>query len=76
MQVTFETPPTVVDEAPVKGEETPAEGEGSETNVKPEQGTSSTHQEEQTTEERLQLLVRVTWSQASDSLYAQILYSK
>ncbi|XP_048042776.1 peripheral-type benzodiazepine receptor-associated protein 1 isoform X2 [Megalobrama amblycephala] len=55
-RVAFETPPTVVDEAPVKGEETPAEGEESETNVKPEQGTSSTHQEEQTTEERLQLL--------------------
>ncbi|XP_067295808.1 RIMS-binding protein 2 isoform X2 [Pseudorasbora parva] len=54
--VAFETPPTVVDEAPVKGEETPAEGEESETNVTPEQGTSSAHQEEQTTEERLQLL--------------------
>ncbi|XP_050965583.1 peripheral-type benzodiazepine receptor-associated protein 1 isoform X2 [Labeo rohita] len=55
-RVVFETPPTVVDEAPVKGEETPAEGEESETQVKPEQGTGSTHQEEQTTEERLQLL--------------------
>ncbi|KAL1273609.1 hypothetical protein QQF64_026423, partial [Cirrhinus molitorella] len=55
-RVAFETPPTVVDEAPVKGEETPAEGEESETQVKPEQGTSSTHQEEQTTDERLQLL--------------------
>ncbi|XP_067262704.1 RIMS-binding protein 2 isoform X2 [Chanodichthys erythropterus] len=55
-RVAFETPPTVVDEAPVKGEETPAQGEESETDVKPEQGTSSTHQEEQTTEERLQLL--------------------
>uniref|UniRef100_A0A9J7ZDB6 RIMS-binding protein 2 n=1 Tax=Cyprinus carpio carpio TaxID=630221 RepID=A0A9J7ZDB6_CYPCA len=55
-RVAFETPPTVVDEAPVKGEETPAEGEESETQVKPEQVTGSTHQEEQTTEERLQLL--------------------
>ncbi|XP_016389722.1 peripheral-type benzodiazepine receptor-associated protein 1-like [Sinocyclocheilus rhinocerous] len=55
-RVAFETPPTVVDEAPVKGEETPAEGEESETQVKLEQGTGSTHQEEQTTEERLQLL--------------------
>ncbi|XP_043095660.1 peripheral-type benzodiazepine receptor-associated protein 1 [Puntigrus tetrazona] len=56
-RVAFETPPTVVvDEAPVKGEETPAEGEESEAQVKPEQGTGSTHQEEQTTEERLQLL--------------------
>ncbi|XP_056314894.1 peripheral-type benzodiazepine receptor-associated protein 1 [Danio aesculapii] len=55
-QVAFETPPTVVDEAPVKEEETPAEGEEPETQLKPEQGTSSTHQEEQTTEERLQLL--------------------
>ncbi|XP_052412440.1 peripheral-type benzodiazepine receptor-associated protein 1 isoform X6 [Carassius gibelio] len=55
-RVAFEAPPTAVDEAPVKGEETPAEGEESETQVKPEQGTGSTHQEEQTTEERLQLL--------------------
>ncbi|XP_016136167.1 peripheral-type benzodiazepine receptor-associated protein 1-like [Sinocyclocheilus grahami] len=55
-RVAFETPPTVVDEAPVKGEETPAEGEESETQVKHEQGTGSTHQEEQTTEEHLQLL--------------------
>uniref|UniRef100_A0A8C1CQH2 RIMS-binding protein 2 n=1 Tax=Cyprinus carpio carpio TaxID=630221 RepID=A0A8C1CQH2_CYPCA len=55
-RVALETPPTVVDEAPVKGEETPAEGEESETQVKPEQGTGSTQQEEQTTEERLQLL--------------------
>lgn len=62
-QVTFEAPPTVVDEAPVKGEETPAEGEEPETELKAELGTSSAHQEEQTTEERLQLLVRVRWSQ-------------
>ncbi|XP_073807916.1 peripheral-type benzodiazepine receptor-associated protein 1 isoform X3 [Danio rerio] len=55
-QVTFEAPPTVVDEAPVKGEETPAEGEEPETELKAELGTSSAHQEEQTTEERLQLL--------------------
>ncbi|XP_059404867.1 peripheral-type benzodiazepine receptor-associated protein 1-like isoform X4 [Carassius carassius] len=55
-RVVFEALPTVVDEAHVKGEETPAEGEESETQVKPEQGTGSTHQEEQTTEERLQLL--------------------
>ncbi|XDV21605.1 hypothetical protein PO909_026680, partial [Leuciscus waleckii] len=54
--VAFETPPTVVDEAPAKGEETPAEWEESQTNVRPEQGTSPAHQEEQTTEERLQLL--------------------
>ncbi len=52
--------PAVVDEAPVKGEETPAKGEESGTQVKPIQGTGSNHQEEQTTEERLQLLVRVT----------------
>ncbi|XP_058631983.1 peripheral-type benzodiazepine receptor-associated protein 1 isoform X3 [Onychostoma macrolepis] len=55
-RVAFETPPAVVDEAPVKGEETPAKGEEPGTQVKPEQGTGSTHQEEQTTEERLQLL--------------------
>lgn len=60
LQVEFKTPPTVVDEAPAKGEETPAEWEESQTNVRPEQGTSPAHQEEQTTEERLQLLVRVT----------------
>ncbi|XP_026096186.1 peripheral-type benzodiazepine receptor-associated protein 1-like [Carassius auratus] len=55
-RVASEAPPTTVDEAPVKGEETPAEGEESETQVKLEQGTGSTHQEEQTTEERLELL--------------------
>ncbi|XP_077086652.1 RIMS-binding protein 2-like isoform X3 [Siphateles boraxobius] len=55
-RVAFETLPTVVDEAPAKGEETPAEWEESQTNVRPEQGTSPAHQEEQTTEERLQLL--------------------
>ncbi|XP_056097155.1 peripheral-type benzodiazepine receptor-associated protein 1 isoform X5 [Rhinichthys klamathensis goyatoka] len=55
-RVAFETPPTVVDEAPAKGEETPAEWEESQTNVRLEQGTSPAHQEEQTTEERLQLL--------------------
>ncbi|KAG1931634.1 peripheral-type benzodiazepine receptor-associated protein [Pimephales promelas] len=55
-RVAFETPPTVVDEAPAKGEETPAEWEESQTNVRLEQNTSPAHQEEQTTEERLQLL--------------------
>ncbi|XP_051540773.1 peripheral-type benzodiazepine receptor-associated protein 1-like isoform X2 [Myxocyprinus asiaticus] len=52
----FEAPPTVVDEAPVKGEETLGEGVESETQVKPDPGTSPTHQLEQTTEERLHLL--------------------
>nr|XP_055054150.1 peripheral-type benzodiazepine receptor-associated protein 1 isoform X4 [Misgurnus anguillicaudatus] len=58
VEVAFETPVTVVDEAPVKGEETPGEGEESEPQVKPEQATSPTHQEEQTTEDHLQSLER------------------
>ncbi|XP_073717044.1 peripheral-type benzodiazepine receptor-associated protein 1 isoform X9 [Misgurnus anguillicaudatus] len=58
VEVAFETPATVVDEAPVKGEETPGEGEESEPQVKPEQATSPTHQEEQTTEDHLQSLER------------------
>lgn len=57
-QVAFETPPTVVDEAPVKGEETPGEGVESDKQVKPEQDSSPAHREEQTAEDRLQLLVR------------------
>lgn len=61
MQVAFETPPTVVDEAPVKGAETPGEGEESERQVKPERATSPNHQGEQTTEDRLQSLVRDTF---------------
>ncbi|XP_051956159.1 peripheral-type benzodiazepine receptor-associated protein 1 [Xyrauchen texanus] len=55
-RVAFEAPPTVVDEDSVKGEETPGEGVESETQVKPDQGTSHAHEVEQTTEKRLHLL--------------------
>ncbi|XP_051973684.1 peripheral-type benzodiazepine receptor-associated protein 1-like [Xyrauchen texanus] len=55
-RVAFEAPPTLVDEAPVKREETPGEGVEPETQVKPGPGTSPAHELEQTTEERLHLL--------------------
>ncbi|KAI7812335.1 putative peripheral-type benzodiazepine receptor-associated protein 1 [Triplophysa rosa] len=53
--VAFKTPPTVVDEDPIEGEETPGEEAES---VKPEQDSSPAHQEEQTAEDHLQLLER------------------
>ncbi|XP_051523090.1 peripheral-type benzodiazepine receptor-associated protein 1-like [Myxocyprinus asiaticus] len=55
-RVAFEAPPTVVDEDPFKGEETPGEGVESETQVKPDQGTSHAQKVEQTAEKRLHLL--------------------
>ncbi|KAA0716884.1 Peripheral-type benzodiazepine receptor-associated protein 1 [Triplophysa tibetana] len=58
VEVAFETPPTVVDEAPVEGEETPGEEAESEKQVKPEQNSSPAHQEKQTAENHLQLLER------------------
>ncbi|XP_030648809.1 peripheral-type benzodiazepine receptor-associated protein 1 [Chanos chanos] len=51
-----ETPSSVLDEAPAKGEETPGEGEESGAQVTQTQGTSFAKQEEQTEEQRLQLL--------------------